>query len=201
MLRFVPLLAIVTALSAEEEIIFNRDIRPILSEKCFHCHGPDENTREAKLRLDDPEVAYAEAIVPHSLEKSELWERVMSDDEDEIMPPPETDKALTQEELSLLKRWIEGGAEYQDHWAYIAPVRPDAGKGAAAIDQLVGNRLAEAGLSGSDPANRRVLLRRLSLDLTGLPEGYGFQFEVKITDTTENPSSPILDRVELSFGK
>lgn len=166
MLKSILLLATVTVSAAGEEIVFNRDIRPILSEKCFHCHGPDENTREAKLRLDVAEVAYAEAIVPHSLEKSEFWERVTSDDEDEIMPPPETDKALTAEELDLLKRWIEQGAEYQDHWAFIAPVRPEGG---SSIDDFVDQRLEEVGVEATARAKRHVLLRRLSLDLTGLP--------------------------------
>lgn len=166
---FVFLLAGWSGVSAEEEIVFNRDIRPILSNKCFFCHGPDEKTREAKLRLDDREVAYAEVLVPHSLKKSEFWARITTDDEDDVMPPPETDKALTKEEIALLKRWIESGAEYQDHWAFIAPVRSEAGEGSAAIDSLVEKGVAKSGLTPSAPANRWVILRRLSLDLTGLP--------------------------------
>ena len=112
---------------------FNRDIRPILSSKCFACHGFDAKKREAELRLDTAEGATAEqdgvrAIVPGDLAKSELWRRVTSTDEDEMMPPPASKKTLTDAEKNLLKRWIEQGAKYQKHWAF-EPIERPAGSG------------------------------------------------------------------------
>ena len=155
---------------AADEIVFNRDIRPILSENCFACHGPDEGHREADLRLDlaDDELA-TELIAPGKPDESELLARVLSDDPDAIMPPPDANKTLTGAQKDLLRRWIEQGAEYQGHWAYEAPVRPEIPAGEDAIDFLVGKRLAAAGLTPSAEADRRTLARRLSFDLIGLP--------------------------------
>src|SRR5205085_1592481 len=112
-----------SALAADSALSFNRDIRPILSSKCFACHGFDAKKREADRRLDTAEGAYEEhdgvrAIVPGDLSKSELWRRVISKDEDEVMPPPASKKTLTDAERELLKRWIEQGAPYQKHWAF-----------------------------------------------------------------------------------
>ena len=108
------------------EIDFNKDIKPILSENCYYCHGPDENTREAKLRLDDFDSAIAEkngiaAIVPNHPDDSELVYRIISDDPEEIMPPPESKLKLTQNQKNLLKEWIKSGAKYDEHWAFIKP--------------------------------------------------------------------------------
>ena len=115
--------------SAADEISFNRDIRPILSENCFACHGPDKRAREADRRLDTLEGALADndgirAIVPGDLAKSELWLRVSSSDRDEVMPPPKSEKKLNPAQIALLKRWIEQGAKYESHWAFIPPQRP-----------------------------------------------------------------------------
>ena len=115
--------------SAEETIQFNRDVRPILSGKCFHCHGPSEKFREADLRLDLPEEAYFEkdgfaAIVPGSTEDSEAWHRIVSDDPDEIMPPPESKKELTEREKEILTKWIEQGAKWEGHWSYLPVQKP-----------------------------------------------------------------------------
>src|SRR4051812_18985924 len=117
--------------AADRPLSFNRDIRPILSSKCFACHGFDAKKREAELRLDTPEGATAEhdgvrAIVPGDLTKSELWRRINSTDEDEIMPPPASKKTLTTDEKAILKQWIEQGAPYQKHWAFEPVMRPAA---------------------------------------------------------------------------
>ena len=109
-----------------EHLEFNRDIRPILSDKCFACHGFDAKTREADLRLDTGEGAYAlrdgvQAIKPGAPEHSEVWKRITSTDAEELMPPPDSNKQLTHKEKDLLKRWIEQGAEYQPHWALVPP--------------------------------------------------------------------------------
>ena len=107
------------------KIGYNRDIRPILSENCFACHGPDKNQRKAKLRLDVREAALEkDAIVPGKLDKSELVKRVYTANPDDVMPPPETHKTLTSEQKELLERWIAEGADYEPHWAYIKPKRP-----------------------------------------------------------------------------
>ncbi|MEZ5303818.1 MAG: DUF1549 domain-containing protein [Verrucomicrobiales bacterium] len=145
------------------------DIRPILSDKCFACHGFDKNTREADLRLDT-EAGSRDAIVPGKRGESELWHRIIETDPDDLMPPPKSEKHLTKAEIDLLGRWIDSGAAYEAHWAYLKPARePDAPKGHAAIDFYVGRELARRGIKPSPPADRRTQLRRLSFDLTGLP--------------------------------
>src|SRR5947208_7484006 len=114
------------ARAATDEVQFNRDVRPILSENCYACHGPDKNQGKAKLRLDVREVALEhEAIVPGKPAESKLGQRIFSTDPEEIMPPPKTQKTLTTAQKDLLKRWIAVGAEYQPHWAYIKPVRAE----------------------------------------------------------------------------
>src|SRR5262249_48915980 len=105
---------------------YNRDIRPILADNCFACHGPDKNNRKAKLRLDDRAVVLArKVIVPGKAEKSELVTRIFSDDPEELMPPPRSHKKLKKEEKELLKRWIAEGAVYEPYWAYVVPTRPE----------------------------------------------------------------------------
>lgn len=156
---------------AEEKLSFNRDIRPILSDKCFYCHGPDKNTREADLRLDVREAAIeGAAIVPGNVEESELVFRITSEFEDELMPPPDSHKSLTDAEKELLQRWVEEGAEYEAHWAYLPVARPNVdAEGAAAIDAFVDARLQMEGLKRSPEADDVTLLRRLHFDITGLP--------------------------------
>ena len=161
-----------TSVTAAESLSYNRDIRPILSENCFACHGPDKASRKAKLRLDVREVAVdKEAIVPGDSEASELVFLINSDDEDEIMPPPESHNRLTAKEKMLLARWIEEGAVYEPHWAYIKPQRhavPEMGE-KNPIDNFILARLKPEGLSISPAADPATLARRMSLDLTGLP--------------------------------
>ncbi|HWB04841.1 MAG TPA: PSD1 and planctomycete cytochrome C domain-containing protein [Verrucomicrobiales bacterium] len=163
---------------------FSRDVRPILSRYCFKCHGPDEGSRKASLRLDDRTVATAPAksgaiaIVPGKPADSELIKRTSSHDPDEIMPPPAAKLPISSEQVEILRRWIAAGAEYKEHWAFIAPKRPpvpdvpvDAFKAASTtpIDRFVAARLAAGELPPSPPANAASLIRRVTLDLIGLP--------------------------------
>jgi hypothetical protein len=166
-----------TASSQADEIVsFNRHIRPILSENCFACHGFDPKHREAGLRLDTFAGATADrdgvrAVVPGDLDKSELWARIQSDDPDLLMPPPTSHKpALSPAQRALIKQWIEQGAKYETHWAFVPPVRPSVKQdGTAAIDYFITQKLGEAGLALSPEAAPEKLLRRVSLDLIGLP--------------------------------
>ena len=151
---------------AETEIRYGRDIRPILSDKCFFCHGPDPKTREEDLRLDlRDEAIAAKAFIPGNPEKSKLIKRINATDEDDLMPPPESHKSLSSAEKKLLHDWIKSGAEYEPHWAYAAP-RRDAGQ---TVDTLVSRDLAKRDLDFSPPADPSTLLRRLHFDVTGLP--------------------------------
>jgi hypothetical protein len=158
------------------QIQFNRDIRPILSENCFACHGHDKSQRKAKLQLDVREVAVEkEAIVPGKPKESKLVEHILSDDPDEIMPPPKTHKVLTAAQKQMLQDWIAAGAEYEPHWAYLAPKRFSAPAVKNApwvrnqIDSFVLNLLESKKISPSPEADKATLLRRVSLDLVGLP--------------------------------
>lgn len=153
-----------------ETIEFNRHIQPILSDNCFFCHGPDAGQRQADLRLDVRDEAIdGGAIVPGEPEASALIERIFSDDADLQMPPPDSHKRLTPHQRELLKAWVAQGAEYQQHWSYEPPVKAEIAAGQHAVDVLVQRALAEQGLEKSPPADRRTLIRRLFLDLLGLP--------------------------------
>ena len=153
-----------------DPVSFNRDIRPILSDNCFSCHGPDASHRQADLRLDlRNEAMSAGAIVPGKPAESTLVSRVNATDADELMPPPESHKKLDAKQKELLARWVEEGAEYQQHWAYEKPVKAEVPAGSSGIDHLVRKRLAAIGLQVSPEADRRTLIRRLCFDLLGLP--------------------------------
>ena len=181
---FLSILVVPVCCWAEQAPNFNRDVRPILSDKCFHCHGPSEEDRQAELRLDQAEGdegAYRKldelaAIAPGSIEDSALWHRITTTDDDLVMPPSDSPKpALTDSEKDILKRWIEAGAEYSDFWAFVPPKSPNIPEvdgnqwSELPIDRIVLRRLKEEGLSPSSQADRRTLIRRLSFDLTGLP--------------------------------
>jgi hypothetical protein len=157
-------------------IEYNRDIRPILAENCFSCHGADSAARKAGLRIDQRAAAVEmKAIVPGEPDKSEMMHRILTDDATELMPPPKTNKKLKPEQKELLRKWIAAGAEYQAHWSFIPPVRPavpavkDKSWVRNPIDNFVLARLEAAGLTPAPEADRRTLARRLALDLTGLP--------------------------------
>lgn len=154
----------------EATLQFNRDIRPILAENCYPCHGPDKNHRKAELRLDDFKTAQSlGAIVPGDPEASELVRRIESSDNDERMPPSDSSKVLDKRQVELLRQWIRQGATYQRHWAYEPPAKLLGAEGAQPIDALVEKKLASQGLHASPEADRRTLIRRLSFDLVGLP--------------------------------
>lgn len=172
------LLLTVPSLSAKVD--FGRDIRPILSENCFHCHGPDEENQKAGLRLDTREGAtedlggYA-AIAPSSPESSELLKRMLTNDEDDRMPPAETGKVITDAQKTLIRQWISEGAEWGSHWAFESPKKPNPPVvknndwTQNPIDQFVRAKLEKEGLTPSKPADKIKILRRLHLDITGLP--------------------------------
>lgn len=182
-LAVMPLLFDSLSQAAEPQpILYNRDIRPLLSDRCFHCHGPDAGDRQAALRLDradGDEGAYRDAsgiaaITPGSLEGSEVWQRILSEDPDRAMPPADSHKkALNDEERELIRRWIEQGANYEEFWAFIPPVSPAIPEGdveaGSPIDRLVRQQLQTEGLSPASVADPRTRIRRVTLDLTGLP--------------------------------
>jgi len=175
------LLALAAASAAAKPVDFNRDVRPILAENCFSCHGFDEKGRKAKLRLDLAETAHAARengtpFKPGDPAGSEAWQRIISPHADEVMPPPESHLALTAAQRETIRAWIEQGATYSKHWSFIPPVAsappaPANGGPATAnpIDAFAHARLAAEGMKPSPEADRRTLIRRLSLDLTGLP--------------------------------
>jgi hypothetical protein len=163
---------------AVEQPQYNRDVLPILAEHCFACHGFDSGQRQAGLRLDQRSGATVTldsgvaAIVPGSLEQSELWTRVVSTDHDLQMPPTETGLQLSEEDRKTLEHWIEQGAKYERHWAFLSPVKvepPEVPGADHPADRFVRARLLEEGVKPSRAAERSVLIRRVTLDLTGLP--------------------------------
>ena len=189
---------------APETVSFNAHIRPILSDKCFSCHGFDSTTREENLRLDTAEGAYAAlesdakkfAIIPGKPEESVVWQRIHTTDEDDIMPPPDFHKPLSEEEKSLITRWIEQGAEYQEHWAFAAIAKPAVPEADTKnpIDAFVRANLAKHGLKPSPPADKATLLRRLSLDLTGLPPTPG-ELQAFLSDESADAYEKQVDRL------
>ena len=155
---------------------FNQEVRPILAQHCFACHGMDDHSRKGKLRLDLPESAHGKgksgefAIVAGQPDKSEVVHRIFSDDPDDVMPPPETKKPISAKDKAILRAWIAEGGKYQDHWAFFAPKQaPLPQSGVHPIDAFVRARLDKAGLKPSPEADRYVLVRRVTLDLTGVP--------------------------------
>ncbi len=180
---------------ATDQVSFNRDVRPILSDRCFTCHGPDANHREADLRLDVRDAAVASrAIVPKQVGESELIARIISEDPEKRMPPQAAHKPLTTQQIEILKRWVEQGAEYEPHWAYQPPVKVAIPSGDNAVDFLVHKRLHEIGLTPSLPANKRTLIRRLYFDLLGLPPSPKEVADF-ISDPSPNAYAQLVDRL------
>jgi len=192
--------------SSQPSLSYNRDVRPILSNHCFKCHGPDARERKGELRLDladesrQPTASGALAIVPGKPDESELVARVFSTDESTVMPPRETQKQLTEIERDVLRRWIAQGAEYQQHWSFLVPQRAElpAVKLTAwprnAIDRFILARLEQEGLRPSPEADRATLLRRLTFDLTGLPPTPA-EVEAFVLDNSADAYEKVVERL------
>ncbi|MEL6251625.1 MAG: DUF1553 domain-containing protein [Bacteroidota bacterium] len=214
-LSLIPILCILLACSkgGEEriatasipnEIDFNFHVKPILSDRCFKCHGPDEKTREANLRLDIKEGAFAMldsseasyAIVAGDLSASSLYQRIESNNPETMMPPPESNLALEKHEIEILKKWIEQGAEWKEHWAFIPPEKQEVPKkrkwGQNEIDQFTLAKMEEHGLEPSPEASKEKLIRRLSFDLRGLPPDIG-EIDAFLKDDSPEAYEKIID--------
>ncbi len=207
-----PLLAVAGTLlfassPAAERIQFNRDIRPIFSDTCYACHGPDENKVKGKLRLDSIEAARKggksgePAITPGHPEKSEVMKRLLTTDADDHMPPAEFHKVLTKDQIALVERWIKDGAEYQGHWAFQIPVKPAIPStipaGGNEIDAFLAQGLAAKGLKPNGDAPKATLLRRAALDLTGLPPSEA-DLQAYLADSSSDGWSKAIDRLMAS---
>ena len=208
MTHALPLLIVLTAATASAEtapakIDFNRDIRPIFSEHCYTCHGPDSNKRKAGLRLDRKEAAFGKAesgeiaVVPGSLEKSEMIRRITTTDKDDVMPPLKEHKALKPVQVELLKRWVKGGAEWTGHWAF-EPVKqppvPAVGNARNPIDAFIQARLKQEGLAPAPEEEKERLIRRVSLDLTGLPPSLA-EVDDFVKDSVPEAFEKVVDRL------
>ena len=191
-----------------EEVSYNFDIRPILSDKCLSCHGPDANKRKADLRLDQPESAYqalkehpaAHAIVPGSPETSALYFRITTSDTAELMPPPASNLKLSPREIALLEKWIRQGAKYEKHWAFVPPRKsqlPNVKNNSWSkneIDHFILAKMEEKDLEPNPEADKERLLKRVCLDLTGLPPSLE-QMEVFQADQSPNAYEKMVDRL------
>ncbi len=189
--------------TAQTTVDYTQDIRPILSNNCFACHGPDEKTRQANLRLDTKEGAFSEPsgypiIVPENPDESELYLRIISDDENYQMPPANFNKTLTPEQIEAIKQWISEGAKWEEHWAFTTPVQPAPPNVTTAnwvrnpIDAFILSRLEKEGLRPAKEANKRTLIRRLSFDLTGLPPTLE-EIHLFLNDDSPNAYEKLID--------
>jgi mono/diheme cytochrome c family protein len=203
----------VSAEVAENRVDFNRQIRPILSDNCYHCHGPDEDKREADLRLDTLAGATADlggyaALVPGNAKKSELLARLTAEEPDERMPPADSGKELGTEQIELIRTWIVQGADWPEHWSFVAPRRspvPPKRVNALAhneIDRFVLAKLVDKQLQPSPRADDRTLIRRLTLDLTGLPPSRE-EIQAFLNDGDDNRYEKLVDRLlnSLHYGE
>lgn len=195
-----PIVALAAGLlAADEGVEFGRDVRPILSSKCYPCHGPDASHREADLRLDVRSDAIDfGAIVPGDAANSEVIRRVLSDDPDDVMPPPRANDSLTSEEKATLGRWVEVGADYQEHWSFVHPTRPAVPEVSKsnwprnAVDHFVLSRLHREALDPSTEATPHALVRRVYLDLIGLPPTPE-QVEAFVNDSSPQAYEQLVD--------
>jgi len=193
-------------LSSAADIRFNRDVRPILSAHCFHCHGPDEGQRKAELRLD--QQSGITAAFAGGVSDSEAWRRIITTDDDERMPPADSHLELKAGQIAVLRRWIESGADWEGHWSFIPPVRspvPDAGQNPWVrnpIDSFILHRLEAEGLQPGREAIQERLLRRVYFDLTGLPPEID-EIDSFLKDDSEQAYEKVVDRLlaSKSFGE
>lgn len=199
---------LVLSAGLKAEVSFNRDIRPIMSDTCFQCHGPDAAAREADLRLDIREEAISDrdgeaAIIPGNPDDSLMMWMINAEDEEDIMPPSKHPRVLTAQEKQLFHDWISEGAEYQEHWAYVSPIRKPLPKVRVekwvrnGVDYFVKARLEEKGMAPSPEAKKETLLRRLSFDLTGLPPTPE-QIEAFLSDPSPDAYEKQIDRLMAS---
>lgn len=187
-----------------EIIDFNYHVKPILSDRCYQCHGPDEKTRKAGLRLDVESIAFSKlksgkfAFTSGSLFESEVAHRILEENPDLLMPPPEANLRLSNREKAIILKWIEQGAEWKDHWAFIAPKKNKIPKTIEklenSIDIFVGSRLKLEELDFSPKASKEVLVRRLFLDLTGLPPSID-ELDSFINDKSDNSYEKLVDKL------
>ncbi len=197
---------LVTSPARGEPIDFGQDVRPLFSDKCFACHGPNEDSREGGFRLDVKDSAFGEAdsgerpIVAGDPDSSELYVRIVSDDEFMIMPPEETNKEFTKEETERIRKWIEQGASWNEHWAYAVPNRPslpevrDQAWPQNSIDRFILARLEKEGVTPSREADRATLIRRVTFDLTGLPPTLE-EIETFLADSSPQAYEKLVDRL------
>ncbi len=188
-----------SAAASADTIDFNRDVKPILSDKCFHCHGPDAANQDSSFRLHTPEAALEDlggyaGIVPGDPESSELLIRVESEDADFIMPPVDAPRHLSKKDKKILRQWILEGGRYDQHWSFKVPVRPDVPAQEDAIDHFIRKRLHGTGLSPSPRASKQQLIRRVTLDLTGLPPTPE-EVEAFLADTSATAYATVVDRL------
>ena len=197
-----------TVKEVPDVVDFNFHVRPILSDRCFKCHGPDANKREANLRLDTEEGAFAalkedpskHVIIPGDPMQSVLFARIISNDTAEVMPPPSSNLALTKTEIQIIKKWISQGAIYKKHWSFIAPQKskvPNVDNDLNpknAIDNFVFTKMKEVGLAPNQPAEKEALLKRVSMDITGLPPSIELQNKF-LNDASPNAYEKVVDEL------
>jgi hypothetical protein len=197
-----------TVKEVPDVVDFNFHVRPILSDRCFKCHGPDANKREANLRLDTEEGAFAalkedpskHVIIPGDPMQSVLFARIISNDTAEVMPPPSSNLALTKTEIQIIKKWISQGAIYKKHWSFIAPQKSKVPiidndlNPKNAIDNFVFTKMKEVGLAPNQPAEKEALLKRVSMDITGLPPSIELQNKF-LNDASPNAYEKVVDEL------
>jgi hypothetical protein len=196
-----PFVLAVSVLTFAQEPDYGRDVLPILSDNCFYCHGPDAKRRKADLRLDDEASAKrrpkegSPAIVPGKSAESELVRRILTEDRDDLMPPPKSNKKLTASQITTLRNWIDAGAKWGRHWSFTPLEKPAVPPGTAhPVDAFINARLAAEKIPPAPPAPKHVLLRRLSLDLTGLPPTPE-ELDAFLADTAPGAVERLVDRL------
>ena len=184
-----------------DQLNFNFDVRPILSDRCFACHGPDENAREADLRLDEEQYAFAamangkQSFIRNDPEASEAIKRILHEDPEMLMPPPDSKLVLTSREKAILIKWVEDGAEWKEHWAYTTPIKANIeAADKSPIDHFIDEKLISTGLKRSPEASKETLIRRLSLDLTGLPPTL-LEIDAFLSDRSPNAYETLVERL------